>query len=344
MALASTPVDAELATPRPNSLLASANVVVNGSDYESPAILAQYEAPADQAHDYNPATGADPSAPNGPGENDYETPNPERTERVRWIDGFQFLPDDCTGGHIVDPCQVGASADTIDARSQVADIVGPIQPYIVEASDTASTWLPEWYRLARAKRKLLAVQASVIEREFWSGTKATSQSWANNQFLTKAAGLTVLQSGAAVGTVDALAALEQAIVDGSPYGKGMIHASPRLATHWTYNGLVEAVPGPPGTLRTQLGTIVIAGAGYLGTGPNNSVNANHLQWAYVTPPVQIRLGEITLNQTDEDTVAVSRDTNDRSIRVARFAAATFSPCFRATVLVNMTTQLAVPGS
>lgn len=347
MALASTPVDAELAVARGNTLIASANVVVNGSDYESPAVLGYALDPADQAHDYNPAGDADPNRPNSPGENDYETPNPERQQRVRWVDGFNFLPDDCDGGHIVDPCQLGAGADTADTRSASTDIVGPIQPFIIEASDTASTWLPEKWRLARANRKLLAVQSKVLEAEFWNGTKATSQTWAQNQYLSKAAGLTVLPAGnvgAALGYIDGLAALEQAIADGSAWQQGMIHATPRLVTHWIRQGLVEAAPGPGGMLRTQLGTIVVAGRGYPGTGPNTGIHLTHLQWAYATPVPQIRLGEITLNQTDEDTVAVSRDTNDRTIRVSRFAAITFSPCFRAGALVNLTTELAVPGS
>lgn len=348
MGLAATPVDAELAAPRIGSLIQSVGTITDGNDYESPAVLGYALEPVDLDHDQNPT--GDPNRPQGPGIDDMNTANPERLSRVRWIDGFQFLPEDCTGGHIVDPCQLGAGADTADARSVPGDVVGPIQPYIIEASDTASTWHPEPYRLARAQRKLLAVQSRVMEAEFWSGTKAASQGWTNNQYLTNPTGLTVLPvpgAGSAFGLVDGLAALEQAIVDGSAWERGVIHADPRLVSHWTYANMVSARGGPPGTLMTQLGTIVVAGAGYPGTGPGappESVNPIHLSWAFVTPPPQIRLGQITLNQTDEDSYTVDRQANDRTIRVSRFAACTFSPCFRAAALVNMASEHAVPGS
>ena len=342
MALAATPVDAELAVARAG-LIRSANVVTDGNDYETPNVLGYLESNADQAEDENPGANADPNAPQGPGENDYSTPNPERQTRVRWIDGFQFYPDDCDGGHIVDPCQLGSNADTADTAS--SSIVGPIQPYIIEATDKCSTFgAPHDYRLARARRKILAVQSKVLEAEFWSGTKAQSQAWSNNQYLANPTGLTILGSGAAYGIIDSLAALEQAISDGSAWQRGVIHATPRLVTHWIAEHLVRAVPNPPGTLMTELGTIVIAGSGYPGTGPDSHINLAHLNWAYATPMVDVRLGEVTFNQTDEDAIAVDRSTNDRTIRASRFAAATFAPCFRAAALVDMTHTLVVPGS
>jgi hypothetical protein len=117
-------------------------------------------------------------------------------------------------------------------------------------------------------------------------------------------------------------------------------------TQWISEHLVRAVPNPPGTLLTELGTIVVAGSGYPGTGPDThiSVGHGHYQWAFVSPIPQIRLGEITYNQTDEDVVAIDRAANDRTIRASRFASVTFSPCFRAAVLANLTTAHSVPGS
>lgn len=345
MGLAATPVDAELATPgRSSGLVRTIGTVVDGNDYETPNILNFAEGAADPGPDEHPGDGADPNRVQGPGEADYGTPNPERQQRVRWIDGFQFLPDDCTGGHIVDPCQLGSNADTADTRSAVADIVGPIQPFIIEASDTASTWHPQAIRLARARRKLLAVQSQVLEAEFWSGTKAQSQAWTKNQYLTNSTGLTFAGAGGVFGIIDGLAALEQAISDGSAWQRGVIHATPRLVTHWVYGGLVRAVPSSPGTLMTQLGTVVVAGSGYPGTGPDSHINLAHLEYAFATPVPQIRLGQITFNQTDEDSYTVDRQANDRTIRVSRFAAVTFSPCFRATALIDLRTLSATPGS
>lgn len=346
MGLAATPVDAELASAgRASGLIRSIGTVVEGSDYETPNVLGYLEGAADQAEDYNPGRNADPNVPNGPGENDYETPNPQRDSRVRWIDGYSIYPDDCDGGHIVDPCQLGSNADVADTGQ--ASIIGPIQPFVIEASDKCSTFgAPHDFRLARAQRKLLAVQSKVLEAEFWNGTKAQSQTWANNQYLRKA-GVTVLGTapvGGPFGIVDGLAALEQAISDGSAWERGVIHASPQLVTHWAWQGLVKARPSPPGTLMTELGTIVVAGGGYDGSGPQNQINPNHYEWAYATPVPQIRLGQITYNETDTDTVAVDRLANDRIIRASRFASIVMSGCFRAAALIDMTVSLKVPGS
>lgn len=272
-------------------------------------------------------------------------------ESNRWMEVFSFEADPCAGGHIVDPCQLGANADTGDSFTCVT--VGPIQPYVVEASETVSTFgnaSEERHadRVERVRRKLEAILSKTIEAEFWSGTKAIARGWTNNQYLTNATGLTVLGTapvGGVFGFVDGLAALEQAIADGSGWERGVIHASRQLVTHWISQNLVHSIPNPPtGRLLTELGTPVIAGAGYPGSGPQGAINPNRLEWAYATPMPQVRLSEVFFNDTDQDAVAVDRSTNDRTVRAHRFAAVTFSPCFRAAALVTMTTALQVPGS
>lgn len=350
MALAGTPVDAELAVARSKGLIANSVVVVDGDDYETPKILNYDEAAADQGEDQNPGAHADPNVVQGPGEQDYNTPNPERLKRVRWIDGFNFLPDDCSGGHIVDPCNIGSGADDPAGRSVVGDIVGPIQPFIIEATDTASTWHPQAVRLARAERKFKAVRSKVLEAEFWNGTKAQSQGWTNNQYLTKTGGstgnVTYLNGGGVFGFLDGLAALEQAIQDGSAWQRGAIHCTARVATHWSYAGLIHAVPNPGegAAILTTLGTRVIVGSGYPGTGSDSHINLAHLEYAFASPIPQVRLGSVSFNQTDEDSYTVNRAANDRRIRISQFAAVTFSPCFLAGVLIDLRTIGSTPGS
>lgn len=271
-------------------------------------------------------------------------------ESNRWMEAFSFEADPCGGGHIVDPCQMGAGGDTGDTFTCVT--VGPIQPYVVEASETVSTFGNpagrQDERVERVRRKLLAIQSKLVEAEFWSGTKAIARGWTNNQYLSNPTGLTVLGTapvGGVFGYVDGLAALEQAIADGTSWDRGAIHASRQMVTHWIHADLVRAVPNPPtGTLLTELGTPVIAGAGYPGTGPQGAINPNRLEWAYATPMPQVRLSDVFFNDTDSDVVAVDRSTNDRTVRAHRFASVTFSPCFRAGALITMTTALQVPGS
>lgn len=314
MGLAATPVDAELARPnRAGSLLATITPIVDNSDYETPDIL---------------SARLDASLPT----------DAQRDRQVRWVDGYSFYPDDCNGGHIVDPCAVG-SADSTDTGQSTA--ISGIQPFIIEATDTCSTFgNPPEVRIERAKRKLLATRSRVLAKEFWRGDMAQSQSWTNNQYLTKT-GFTQPSGGPAAGYITALAELEQAIANGSPWQRGVIHATPYVVSYWISNQLVRAVPNPPGTLMTELGTLVVADAGYDGSS-TAGMHSVHLQWAYATGIPQIRLGEI--RTIEDDPQVVDRSTNDRTIRAWQFASIAITPCTRAGVLVNLASAISIPGS
>ena len=84
-----------------------------------------------------------------------------------------------------------------------------------------------------------------------------------------------------------------------------------------------------GTLVTKSkGSIVVAGAGYPGTGPTGASNATpeagH-SWAYATGMVDVRLTNVVVSP-DKLAMAIAPGTNEVTYRASRFAAVSFDPC------------------
>lgn len=261
-----------------------------------------------------------------------------RDREVRWIRGFAFDPESCAvDGTLVDNCN-----DTTDDPTPNADPADvSYQPFALEAMVKYQTFArPQPDAQARAARKLAAQRSWLLERELWSGTKAIAVSAPNN-YLVKAP--TLLNNlGSAFGFVDGLAQLEQGIAAASSWERGMIHCTPALATLWSGENLIHKEGN---LLVTNLGTIIVPGRGYPGTGPGGNVNAKHFQWAFATGPITVRFGQVTFGGTDDDTMAgVNRTTNERKVRAYQFAAATWSGCIDAGAFIDLSKDLQVPGS
>src|SRR5262245_38999981 len=116
--------------------------------------------------------------------------------------------------------------------------------------------------LAEARRAMEAFQSSLIEKELWGGTVATTAGFPNDYLKNSP---TLINTGTATPFITALAELEQGLATCQPGQIGVIHAQPRVVTKWRAYGLVEAEASGR-RLRTALGTIVVPGAGYDGTG------------------------------------------------------------------------------
>lgn len=299
-------IAAQQASAPPFSLLATAPIVVNGSDLD--------------------ATLSDTQEP------------------TRWVQGFAWDPEDCSGGSILDPCDddtAPASATTPDDRT--------FQPYIVEASIECGTLGSAERRAeldARARRKLVAVRSAQIEAELWSGTQAQSHGWTANDYFLEATGAQILEA-IPLGFQTALAELEQAIGDQSDWERGMIHAMPRTVAHWSANGLVHAEGD---VLFTLQGTRVVSGRGYPGTGPTalqpqqEGPFSADFAWAYASGIVEVRLGSLSTRTTDAPQAGIALATNDMKLTAAQFAAATWSGCVLAAAWVDHTVALTDSGS
>jgi hypothetical protein len=183
--------------------------------------------------------------------------------------------------------------------------------------------------------------AKGVEREFWTGQLAqaggggcTDNQPASNPidpniYLADAANTTTLNGGTAVKPGEALALLENALANCGCGGPGVIHATRGTAAilrAWRdeeYN-----------VLRTFAGSLLIAGAGYPGTGPGGAAPAANKVWMYGSGSVQVRLGDKHFTP-DTRSEATDRKTNEVTGRADRAAAVTTDGCCVFAVLVDL---------
>lgn len=214
------------------------------------------------------------------------------------VGGVNFLPNPCSGGGTYDPCSPAAEpliepsafpASVNSAGFPVKVGVGPCSTQDRFIRDNSQRIALEWLNVR---------QHYIVGREFWRGDQA-NESNLPTPYLTDPTMSTVIGTG--LGICGALGLLEEAIAGvasdddgGSLCGgaRGLIHASPALATAWSMNYLATRDP-VSGLLRsTGMGTVIISGPGYDGTGPGYSGPDEEVDgetWAYATGYLQARL-------------------------------------------------------
>ena len=209
-------------------------------------------------------------------------------------------------------------------------------PFDVKASIKVSTMGTDPAHIeASAKRALDVVTQKAVEAEFWNGDVAKLLTSDNdNRYLASAQSVDVTPTpGTAVKVRYGLALLEQAIAE-SPIGaKGVIHATRDVAT------ALRLDADDSNTLKTELGTPLVAGVGYSKKGPTGAVAPAGKAWMYATGPVSVRLGPtiITPNKLNQ---AVDTRINNIEYFVDRPAAVTWSTTDSYAVLVDLTLDYA----
>lgn len=246
----------------------------------------------------------------------------------RGINGIGWSPELCGDAEVW-----AASCGTVGAakgagRNRPANVSA--EPFAVIARDSCSSfgWRAAEYE-ARARRKLAAVETTMIEKEWWGGALVGSL---NRNLADPTASIV----GYGLGLRLALAALQQAISDGRA-GLGMIHARPIVVMQWYSLGLLR---WDQGKLRTAMGTPVIAGTGYTGAGPNGEVPANGTEWAYATDTVVVERWPVVVypdadDEGDRIAQATDRAANLVEFRAERMAAVKWSACVHAAAEVNI---------
>lgn len=246
------------------------------------------------------------------------------TGAERWQGGFDYETETCgldnTG--TFDPCNTGsktvvASNDTIE--------VEPFGIWVGESCSSLGAVTRDWQ--GRVRRKLLACQSRLIESELLLGTqaRAASPDWPN-KYLTQYTSDTL--SAAAVTPTDALACLEEYLSSCNCGAQGMIHASRQVVTHWANNGLVQREGDK---ILSTVGTIIVPGSGYDGSGPATSVGgapqaaADGSIWAYATGMVHVYLDDILITP-GSIAHALDRTTNLITYRAERLVAYSWDCC------------------
>ena len=255
-----------------------------------------------------------------------ENNNPD----LRWEAGFSYEPEACGGSDstgVDDPCNVGEQ--TVVLGPEFVDV----EPFLIYAGDSCSTIgaaTRDWK--GRARRKLAACESNLIESELWRGTQARLAGWTNKWLAHPDAD--DLSPGVPVSALQALACLEQGLAECNCGSQGMIHATPQIVTLWAAQNLIIR---DGRQLTTHLGTLVVPGSGYDGSGPAPTeldapvAAANGSVWAYATDIVHVRLGSANVVPSTMDE-AVDRLSNLATFRAERIVSATWDCCHLAIAI------------
>lgn len=151
------------------------------------------------------------------------------------------------------------------------------------------------YAEERAEQHLIAREQARVEQAIWTGDLGNTPTLR---------GATVLGSGA-VSIRAGIAALEAAIA--TEYGSlGVIHMTRETALLAIAASVLRR---DGGRLFTELGTPVVAGAGYDGSGPDGTPASPGESWAYVTPAIFGYRGEV-FTSSGRPGDLLDRSTND----------------------------------
>lgn len=179
---------------------------------------------------------------------------------------------------------------------------------------------PLQYAQDRATEHLLAREEARVEQALWTGDLG------NDGFAAEA----VNAGSGAVSLVRALAQLEQwlAVHYGS---QGVIHMT-REAALLAAEDRGLTVKG--NTLTTRLGTPVVAGAGYPGTGPTGQNPAAGTTYLYATPALVGYRSEV-FPGVDPVGAGLDRSSNDLHAVAERTYVIGYDPCGTAYALANL---------
>jgi len=250
------------------------------------------------------------------------------TERSdRWELGYSFAPEGAADPEVWAPgCPKGPKSDFAPTDPPW----DTWQPFVVETDLVCpSAGFAERDYVGRAMRQLEAITSPALEHEFWTG-----EALPDNQHLAAGAAVTVLGGGTAVALDLGVALLESWLGDQGGGGRGMIHAPVVAASLicWHASGVYEQ--GTRLVIATR-GNVLVAGAGYPGTGPDGADPPTGQTWLYATGWVHVRLGDPQVIPEDFGE-ALDRRNNTVEYRAERSASAAFDPYIGpAAVLVEL---------
>lgn len=236
----------------------------------------------------------------------------------RFESGVQFETDTCgpvdgIGPYQCPPEETEGLPKSLDANGGG---LGQATPFTLYGHYTCSIpSLPESEMVAAAERHLISREEAGAERAFWSGYLDSTPSLAGDPDLT------VLPSASSA--VQGLVALETFLA--TTYGSvGVIHLSRGAAALLIAKSLI--------TTRgqqafTTLGTPVVAGAGYDGSGPDGQTSPT-ATWAYATPALVGYRSEIF---SGSDGAAFTTGTNEATAVAERTYVIGYDTCGTAAV-------------
>lgn len=253
--------------------------------------------------------------------------------------GFAFDPEGCGESDTLpeDPCDTTPATKTIAENPGLVGAPG----FVIWTGDKCSAFDFESRDFpGRAQRQLAAVRSYQVAHELWTGDEASSVTEPSDVTFRWLAHLDsdTLTAGPTSPT-DALAELEYALGQCGKGRRGVIHVTRHAATFLWSQQLLRREGNQ---LLTGLDTIVIADAGYDGSGPEGQPMVDGSQWAYATGMPIVQLGAERILPGRGDTgAAINRGTNTIEWRAEQKAAVGWDQCCHLAAEINL--QLADIG-
>jgi hypothetical protein len=251
--------------------------------------------------------------------------------------GFTYEVEDA-GVKIANGIMYGANqtpAITVIDNTDSTERFKTYYPFDIQASIRLSTFgtTPDEVK-ASATKALDLVTQKAIEIEFWNGDVAkTLTSDNDNRYLAGAQTVDLTPTpGTAIKPRYGQAILEQALADAALGAQGVLHVTRDVAS-----ALKVTADGE--TLRTNLGTPVVAGIGYSRRGPDGANAPTGKAWMYATGPVSVRLGAVHI-VPEKVNQSVDVRINQIEYFVDRAAAVTWSTSDSFAVLIDLSLDYA----
>lgn len=234
---------------------------------------------------------------------------------VGWEQGFSWIPERCGASYRLAPwCEEPDGEFTPGSPGGAY-----YRPVSLEVAESCSTLNGRFDR-ERFSRTVEAVAPYAVARELWEGELTQDDEYdvrgepRTNAYLASPAADIV---GTAAAPLVAFGRLEQEAMQASGGQAVMIHTPvmllPRLGDAFRHVGQ---------TLITHAGNVLVADAGYTGTGPaGQAVGAT--TWMYATAPVVVLMSSVAI---DDDPSSVDHATNTRTVWGRRVIAAAFDDC------------------
>ena len=248
----------------------------------------------------------------------------------RWLDGFDFVPFDCSGNGAPrpNPCVAELNADPEPLPATVSN-----DPFILWEGVECSTLsnLPEELN-ERARAKLLTTTSFQLEREFWRGTQAQAFTLPN-VYLANATGLTdVTPVSGDAPLVYALGLMQNQIAACAAGNRAFIYVTPMTATLLLSASAIQYVNGQ---LLDAMGNLVVPGAGFDGSAPDGTIDTTYdTAWMYATTVPAIRMTPVEIVEPDVAVRLQLTNNLDQAIAM-RYASVYTDECCRVGVNVNL---------
>lgn len=200
--------------------------------------------------------------------------------------GIQYVPDSCEDDVFI----YAMNCPAVTGSKLFSGVESPVSgaPFgVITSYQCGSLGFSFAEAKARVLTRMSLREQTAVERRVWQGlAQGTAGSPGAMAGLFQSA--TTLSPASCPTT--AIQALEQALADNGVFG-GMIHARPNMSAQLARSHLIEATSGR--RIVTKLGTPVVFGQGYNGTGPQGQAVTATTEYMYAS-------GRVLIWATDAD--------------------------------------------